>query len=451
MEYQEVYMIYNDLFLESDLPKALNKQQIYEYFLEYKKGDSSARDAIINHNIRLVLYRVGKKFSKFPYDQQELISMGLIGLIKSVDTFDIDKNINFATYAIRCIDNEILMFVRKEQKHLPVDSLDKVIINDADGSELKIENKLEDDNIHFVEDYEDTEEKKILRNIVNELPEQEREIIILYFGFKDNRSYTQKEIAQICNISQSYASRLIKKTVKKIGTEFKSYYEKYKADEVQIISEKKSKKKKTENSQKGKLKNIYEYFRGYSKEEVNCIIKKLDEEDIKFLQLEYGNGLEKLVNHEKWPKEKADYFYELLIPRMKELLQDSTRENVKSSIILQEKNKITKDDYINFIEMIKTPLFSQMKETLGMKEASIISLEFGYIDGKYFSTETIADFLEIEQEEVIQITRKVLVDYQMKFNQALENIIETIDNEALILNKKTVILLNNNDFGNKYK
>ena len=148
-------MKYNDLFIDSKLPKPLKTEEIYEYFEKMKSGDMTAREKIINHNIRLVINEVIKKFSNSPYDLNELVSVGLIGLVKSVDTFDTAKGLQFATYSTRCIDNEILMFLRKGKKSAFDQSINTPIGTDKEGNEKKIEDILEDDTSDFVSDYED--------------------------------------------------------------------------------------------------------------------------------------------------------------------------------------------------------------------------------------------------------------------------------------------------------
>ena len=117
-------MYYNELFIEDKLPDPLSQSELYSYFEKMKSGDTKAREIIIKHNIKLVFNQVMKRFCNMPYEKKELISIGLIGLIKSVDTFDISKDRKFSSYAVKCIDNEILMFLRREKKYSKEQSLD---------------------------------------------------------------------------------------------------------------------------------------------------------------------------------------------------------------------------------------------------------------------------------------------------------------------------------------
>ncbi len=152
-------MKFNDLFIDSNLPKPLENEELYINYTKMKNGDIEARKNIIIHNIRLVKSEVLKRFSNCLYDLNELISIGLIGLIKSVDTFDITKKLQFSTYATKCIDNEIRMFMRKSDNYNYVNhvSLNQPIKIDKDGRELFVEDTLEDYNSDFVTEYENNE------------------------------------------------------------------------------------------------------------------------------------------------------------------------------------------------------------------------------------------------------------------------------------------------------
>ncbi len=211
----------NDLFLDMEIPKKLNKKETKEYFERYQKGDSHAREELILHNIKLVIYRVESRFSKFPFDKEEMFSAGVIGLIKSIDTFDIEKGYEFSTYAVRCIDNEILMFTKKESKHLEVDSLDKPIATNTDGRDLKIEDIILDDTVDLVRDYEKEEQIRILKNLVSHLPVEEMTLLQLYFEDR----LTQQNIADQYQISRSNVSRKIRDIVEKLSKGFNEYNE----------------------------------------------------------------------------------------------------------------------------------------------------------------------------------------------------------------------------------
>ncbi len=183
--------------------------------LEY---DEKVRPLLIEHNLRLVVY-IAKRFENTGIGLEDLISIGTVGLIKAINTFKADKNIKLATYASRCIENEILMYIRKYGNVKMQVSLDEPLNTDWDGNELLLSDILgnEDDNIAY--ETEQKEERDIIRNAVGSLSEREREIIELRYGMRDNKEMTQKEVADKLGISQSYISRLEKKIIEQLRCE----------------------------------------------------------------------------------------------------------------------------------------------------------------------------------------------------------------------------------------
>lgn len=204
----------DDLFIQSKLPKPLSKKDLTQYFKKYKSGDMKARDIIIMHNIKLVFNEIYRKFSTIP-DKQELVSIGLIGLIKGVDTFDISKGYQFSGYAIKCIDNEILMSIRKESKNKNNDSLDKTI-SSKDDMEVKLKDVLVDENSNMTFDYEEKEMILTILKAINDLNERNKEIVILYYGLYGNERHTQEELSKIYGICRSGISKVISTSLKKI-------------------------------------------------------------------------------------------------------------------------------------------------------------------------------------------------------------------------------------------
>ncbi|MDD6878653.1 MAG: sigma-70 family RNA polymerase sigma factor [bacterium] len=212
-------MNYDDIFIETNIPALLNEEEVKKYFLNYKLGDKNARKILIEGNIRLVIAEVLKKFNTTSYDRKDLISTGLIGLIKSIDTFDLSKKVKFTTYAIRCIDNEILMFIRKNKKYKNDESIDREFNFDEDNNVVILQNIIQSENSDFVLEYENKEVYRTIRETIDELSERDRYIVVLYFGFLENRTYTQLEISKKLNISQPYVSRIISEILKKLGKE----------------------------------------------------------------------------------------------------------------------------------------------------------------------------------------------------------------------------------------
>lgn len=200
------------------LPAPLSRTQEEETFQLLEINEEKARQTLITHNLRLVVY-IAKKFESTGIGIEDLVSIGTIGLIKAVKTFCPNKNIKLATYASRCIENEILMFLRKTNQHKNEISIDEPLNTDWDGNELLLSDILgtEEDTVNS--NIECEVEKSVLREAVERLPEREKCIMKMRFGLTDGKEKTQKEVADLIGISQSYISRLEKKIIKKLRKE----------------------------------------------------------------------------------------------------------------------------------------------------------------------------------------------------------------------------------------
>ncbi len=197
------------------LPPPLTKEEEQKVFELMDTDFEKAREELIVHNLRLVVY-IAKKFESTGTNLEDLISIGTIGLIKAVNTFSKEKNIKLATYASRCIENEILMFLRKSSQYKHEISIDEPLNVDWDGNELLLSDVLGTDNDVVNINIENETEQQVLRKLVEELPERERIIMEMRFGLKDGKELTQKEAADKIGISQSYISRLEKKIIKRL-------------------------------------------------------------------------------------------------------------------------------------------------------------------------------------------------------------------------------------------
>ncbi|SFC94165.1 RNA polymerase sporulation sigma factor SigE [Ruminococcus albus] len=197
------------------LPPPLTKEEEARAFELFATDEKKARELLIVHNLRLVVY-ISKKFEATGVGLEDLISIGSIGLIKAVNTFRPDKNIKLATYASRCIENEILMFLRKASQRRSEISIDEPLNTDWDGNELLLSDILgtDEDTVH--KGIESEVEKTLLRREIDKLGEREKMIMEMRFGLNGRKEMTQKEVAQTVGISQSYISRLEKKTLKAI-------------------------------------------------------------------------------------------------------------------------------------------------------------------------------------------------------------------------------------------
>ena len=197
------------------LPPPLSKDEEEYYVTMASDGDLFARDKLIEHNLRLVVF-LANKYENTGVDLEDLVSIGTIGLMKGVKTFSSDKNIKLATYASRRIDNEILMFLRKNKKVKGEVSFEESLSFDADGNELHLEDVLGTDVDVVTRPLEDDLNKRLMMDEIERLSKRDREIIIMRYGLFDHEEKTQKEVADILGISQSYISRIEKKVIKRL-------------------------------------------------------------------------------------------------------------------------------------------------------------------------------------------------------------------------------------------
>lgn len=200
------------------LPPPLTKEEEQEVLVQLQQGNENVREKLIVHNLRLVVY-IAKKFESNNCSVEDLISIGTIGLIKAVNTFSPDRNIKLATYASRCIENEILMFLRKTSQLKNEVSIDEPLNTDWDGNELLLCDILGSDSDNVNIDMEKELEVQQLLVAVSRLNEREATIMELRFGLSGKKEHTQKEVADMLGISQSYISRLEKKIISKLKTD----------------------------------------------------------------------------------------------------------------------------------------------------------------------------------------------------------------------------------------
>ncbi|MDD7506092.1 MAG: RNA polymerase sporulation sigma factor SigE [Clostridiales bacterium] len=205
------------------LPKPLTPEEEEQYAVAAKNGDAAAREKLIEHNLRLVVY-IAKKFENTSVDTEDLVSIGTIGLIKAVNGFDPEKKIKLATFAGRCIENEILMYLRKTVRLKTEVSLDEPLNVDGEGNELLLGDVLGTDNDLVFKNLETTVEKQLLAEGLKKLSERERKIVDLRFGLDGGEEKTQKEVADLLGISQSYISRLEKKIIKRLKKEISKLF-----------------------------------------------------------------------------------------------------------------------------------------------------------------------------------------------------------------------------------
>lgn len=213
----EIFRSNNVFFVGSadKLPEPLSKDDEVKYVMMAMEDDEDARNKLIEHNLRLVVF-LAKKYENTGVDLEDLVSIGTIGLIKGVNTYKLDKNIKLATYASRCIDNEILMFLRKNKRRKGEISFEDSLSYDAEGNELHLEDILGTENDIVTKGIEESDDKKILQEEISKLNERDKKIMTLRYGLFNHKEMTQKNVAKVLGISQSYISRIEKKVIKKL-------------------------------------------------------------------------------------------------------------------------------------------------------------------------------------------------------------------------------------------
>ena len=200
------------------LPQPLSREREAELIARMGRGDFAVRQTLIEHNLRLVVY-LARRFENTGINMEDLISIGPIGLIKAINTFRADKNIKLATYASRCIENEILMYLRKNAAQRTEVSFDEPLSTDWDGKELLLSDVLGTDGDTVMRPIEADVDRKLLRDAVGKLSSREQDIITLRFGLGGKKEMTQKEVADRMGISQSYISRLEKRIILRLKRE----------------------------------------------------------------------------------------------------------------------------------------------------------------------------------------------------------------------------------------
>ena len=217
-------MRYDSLFIREEIPKRLSKEEMMVLFNRMKQGDMEAREEFINNNIGLVINIVINNFMNVDYDKEELVATGCEALVKAADTYDISKGNEFSTYARSCIYNEIMTFLRKLKNDSSVLSFDDVAYLSDDGNDLKLEDVVPS-KVDIERDYVEKEHSKLELNLLRQsmecLSERNREILMLYFGFYNNKRYTCEEIGRMMNMGKAGVSIAIKRSLRKLNDRIK--------------------------------------------------------------------------------------------------------------------------------------------------------------------------------------------------------------------------------------
>lgn len=282
-----------------------------------------------------------------------------------------------------------------------------------------------------------------IESLIYKLPNEEKTIILIYFGFLNGKEYT---ISGICKkINLKYSSKSIK-YVNEIIINFGRQIEKLKKEEKGIG-------KNNFNRKEGKvmgrkLRTIYEIFSSYDKDRIDKVIESLSLKEKELIRLRYSDDLDKPVKNAEFDAKHKYDFYSRLIPKIKRMLANYVSDNSKNielenldqadtavKQIKEDKKEITKEEYINILSVFNNPRFINLSKTFGIKESFVLALKLGFIDGKYFSTDAIANFLDINSLEVIQITKEGLNCFKNEFNKMVDEAIESCESESTSLKK----------------
>lgn len=348
------------------LPKSLLKEENKRLIKLMLEGDFDARQKLIESNMRLVTYRVSTKFGIVNYDKEELVSIGNLGLIKAVDTFDPAKATSLATYAIKCIDNEINMFLRKLKKVQADVSLSQPVSISSKDKERHIEDFLSD-GLDIEEEYINAETILRVRELVKKLPPALRETVSLYYGFNDGKRYTQEEIAKKANCFQSTIHKRLKKAEKLIKRELEKQEQETHNYTTPACTKDQNQPKKVASANKecklsGKttsVKTFYELLSDFSKEDIDSVINRLSEENKSVIMQRYNNGLD---------RPPVKYLDKVINKRFYAILT-----NIKGRLIYMTSDKKTRFKclYDNFSEYSKEQV-DQAILVLGDEEKQLI-------------------------------------------------------------------------------
>lgn len=210
-------MFEEEVFISESLPEPLSKTELIKYIALSKKGNIEARNKVILHNIKLVINHVLINFSRTPYEMSEMVSVGIEGLIRAIDYYDETRNIEFSTYATKCIHNSILKYIKEKKELDKVLSLNEPLAYITDVRPITLEDVLPDNNSDIVEQYEDRELILFLQKEINELKYPEKQIMLLYFGFYNNKWYLQREIGQMLYMTKANVARILIKNLTEIS------------------------------------------------------------------------------------------------------------------------------------------------------------------------------------------------------------------------------------------
>lgn len=300
-------MLYDEIFVSIDnLPEPLSKEETKELLIKAKNNDIESRNKLIEHNIKLVIYIVKKKFSYTNYSRKELVSIGIDAIFNAIRNFDMDKETEFSTFLYKSIINEILVYMKKNKRaykrlatvsfYSPSKISEDDLLIDTLKSPMNLEN-----------DYIDSEIYRYIDELVESLPDKKRSVIELYYGFNDNDKMIQEEVGNKLNISKQYVNKILIESIEILKRKLIS----------EGIIEIKSEKERKQAS----YKSIYEYFKDYSKEEIDYAISKLNNYYIELLKLKFWKDFN-ISDNKRLDRHENKLFYTGVVRKVKKLIKE---------------------------------------------------------------------------------------------------------------------------------
>lgn len=390
-------------------PKTLSKEELTDLFLRFQSGDLAAKDKIIIHNIGLVKSIVKEKFSKYMIDSDDLISIGTIGLIKAINSFDIKREVAFSTYAYKIIYNEIQKELQKNKNSISAISISNPLLNNSDNKEYTLENTLYSD-INLEYDYTEQELHKAINNFIENLNKSEKDILKLYFGFYSVGPITQEQIATKYKTTKANISLIISDLLNRL---------KYNLEQQNL--KEKEKVTKVGKYHNGKARNIYEYFYEHSKKDTDYVLSQLNDYEKKYINLKFNMSFNQIAEVLNIPSKEVLSLNGEVIAKMKRLFNLLKTEQNKK---LDKRTNMEKNLYQLF-PYYKKEEIKCVINSLSQMEQKLLQLKFGenynsaysYFKSKYTKFNEAIDLLLNKIKTLLEIKFPFAVNSNVKPNE----------------------------------
>ena len=390
-------------------PKTLSKEELTDLFLRFQSGDLAVKDKIIIHNIGLVKSIVKEKFSKYMIDSDDLISIGTIGLIKAINSFDIKREVAFSTYAYKIIYNEIQKELQKNKNSISAISISNPLLNNSDNKEYTLENTLYSD-INLEYDYTEQELHKAINNFIENLNKSEKDILKLYFGFYSVGPITQEQIATKYKTTKANISLIISDLLNRL---------KYNLEQQDL--KEKEKVTKVGKYHNGKARNIYEYFYEHSKKDADYVLSQLNDYEKKYINLKFNMSFNQIAEVLNIPSKEVLSLNAEVIAKMKRLFNLLKTEQNKK---LDKRTNMEKNLYQLF-PYYKKEEIKCVINSLSQMEQKLLQLKFGenynsaysYFKSKYTKFNEAIDLLLNKIKTLLEIKFPFAVNSNVKPNE----------------------------------